>query len=167
MTFNPVHVYRHAWARHYSSTPVHYYCVALLQIVTVDTHNSFICIRRTEVHKYSDTDTFVVTLPLYTRKMVVKKAGWSRYDRSTANKVSHFQGPRVIGQTKIIMNIRITLYNHYFKYLTYCSQWLPEVCWVSSLETLCQAFTSATFSCCLFVGLFAFSFSFRNWKPVL
>lgn len=42
----------------------------------------------------------------------------------------------------------------------FCSQWLPGV-WnpVSSLEML---FSAATFSCCLFVGLCAFSFVFCN-----
>lgn len=42
----------------------------------------------------------------------------------------------------------------------FCSQWLPGV-WnpVSSLEML---FSAATLSCCLFVGLCAFSFVFRN-----
>ncbi len=32
--------------------------------------------------------------------------------------------------------------------------------WVSSFVTLCQAFTAADFSCCLFVGLSVFSFVF-------
>ncbi len=36
--------------------------------------------------------------------------------------------------------------------------------WVFSLEMLCQVFTAATLSCCLFVGLSAFSLVFSNWK---
>ncbi len=36
--------------------------------------------------------------------------------------------------------------------------------WVSSYVMLCQAFTAADFSCCLFVGLSAFSFVFRKWN---
>ena len=37
-------------------------------------------------------------------------------------------------------------------------------CWVSSFVMLCQAFTAAVFSCCLFVGLSAFSFVFSKWN---
>ncbi len=36
--------------------------------------------------------------------------------------------------------------------------------WVSSFVMLCQAFTAADFSCCLFVGLSAFSFVFSKWN---
>ncbi len=35
---------------------------------------------------------------------------------------------------------------------------------VSSFVMLCQAFTATDFSCCLFVGLSAFSFVFRKWN---
>ncbi len=35
--------------------------------------------------------------------------------------------------------------------------------WFSSVM-LCQAFTAADFSCCLFVGLSAFSFVFSKWN---
>ncbi len=35
---------------------------------------------------------------------------------------------------------------------------------VSSSVMLCQDFTAADFSCCLFVGLSAFSFVFRKWN---
>ena len=41
---------------------------------------------------------------------------------------------------------------------TLCSQWQPGVwnpCWDSSLEKLCQAFTAAAFTCCLFVVLYS------------
>ncbi len=36
--------------------------------------------------------------------------------------------------------------------------------WVSSSVMLCQVFTAADFSCCLFVGLSAFSFVFSEWN---
>ncbi len=36
--------------------------------------------------------------------------------------------------------------------------------WVSSFVMLCQAFAVANFSCCLFVGLSAFSFVFSRWN---
>ncbi len=36
--------------------------------------------------------------------------------------------------------------------------------WVSSFVMLCQDFTAADFSCCLFVGLSAFSFVFSKWN---
>ncbi len=36
--------------------------------------------------------------------------------------------------------------------------------WVSFFVILCQAFTAADFSCCLFVGLFASSFVFSKWN---
>ncbi len=36
--------------------------------------------------------------------------------------------------------------------------------WVSSFVMLCQAFTAADFSYCLFVGLSAFSFVFSEWN---
>ncbi len=36
--------------------------------------------------------------------------------------------------------------------------------WVSSFVMLCQAFTAADFSCCLFVGLSAISFVFSEWN---
>ncbi len=36
--------------------------------------------------------------------------------------------------------------------------------WVSSFVMLCQAFTAADFSCCLFVGRAAFSFVFSKWN---
>ncbi len=36
--------------------------------------------------------------------------------------------------------------------------------WVSSFMMLCQAFTAADFSYCLFVGLSAFSFVFSEWN---
>ncbi len=36
--------------------------------------------------------------------------------------------------------------------------------WVSCFMMLCQAFTVADFSCCLFVGLSAFSFVFSKWN---
>ncbi len=36
--------------------------------------------------------------------------------------------------------------------------------WVSSFVMFCQAFTAAEFSCCLFVGLSAFSFVFSKWN---
>ncbi len=39
--------------------------------------------------------------------------------------------------------------------------------WVSSFVMLCQAFTAADFSCCLFVGLSAFSFVFSKWNACL
>lgn len=40
-------------------------------------------------------------------------------------------------------------------------------CCISFLEMLYQAFTAATFSFCLFVGLSASSFSYNNWKAAL
>ncbi len=36
--------------------------------------------------------------------------------------------------------------------------------WVSSFVMPCQAFAAADFSCCLFVGLSAFSFVFSKWN---
>ncbi len=36
--------------------------------------------------------------------------------------------------------------------------------WVSSFVMIFQAFTAADFSCCLFVGLSAFSFVFSKWN---
>lgn len=40
-------------------------------------------------------------------------------------------------------------------------------CCISFIEMLYQAFTAATFSFCLFVGLSASRFSYNNWKAAL
>lgn len=37
-------------------------------------------------------------------------------------------------------------------------------CWVSSLLMLCQVFTAAVFSSWIFLGHFAFSFTFSKWN---
>lgn len=40
-------------------------------------------------------------------------------------------------------------------------------CGIHGLEMLCQAFTTGTFSCCLFVDVSVFRFAFMKWRAAL
>lgn len=78
-------------------------------------------------------------------------------------KVPNFLVYKLTEQTNRVFSMKTVLMR------IFCSQYLLEVQnpWtsqnvVSSLEILCQAFTAASFSCCLFAGLSALSFAFTN-----
>ncbi len=80
---------------------------------------------------------------------------------------SIFRGSNVIGQIYIIIN-KMFLYfvENPLQAMTALSLELMVItrdC-VSSFLMLCQAFTATDFSCCMFVGLSAFSSVFRKWN---
>ena len=76
-------------------------------------------------------------------------------------------GSKVIGQTKIVVNVTIifntwTLKDFHPLLLEVRRPSLNTES--SSLEMLCQALTVATISCCFVVSLSAFSFVSSNWN---